>query len=99
MERYLTGLVALLLFGALAAFLGYIPVVPMIVTILILTAMVLMFLLGLYVGANIDLKILVETDSMQTNAGAHPTDGKSGDATTTRKNSAQPPNDSTKLAA
>ena len=52
MERfYLTGLVALLLFGAMAAFLGYIPIVPLIVTVLILTVLVVMFFLGLYVGA------------------------------------------------
>jgi hypothetical protein len=75
MERYLTGLVALLLFGAVAAFLGYIPIVPMIVTVLILTALVLMFLLGLYVGANVDLRLLAQADRIQTDAGATPLNG------------------------
>jgi len=99
MERYLTGLVALLLFSALAAFFGYIPIVPMIVTVLILTSLVLMFLLGLYVGANVDLRLLAQADPRQTDADAHNTERENGNSTTAQKNSPQSPNDSTKLAA
>jgi hypothetical protein len=99
MERYLTGLVALLLFGAMAAFLGYIPIVPMIVTVLILTALVLMFLLGLYVGANADLRLLAQADPIHTDADPHPSERENGDPTTAQKNSPHPPNDSTKMAA
>jgi hypothetical protein len=98
-ERYLTGLVALLLFGALAAFFGYIPIVPMVVTVLILTALVLMFLLGLRVGANVDLKLLVQADPSQTDPNAHPTGWENGNATTAGENSPQSSDDSTKRAA
>jgi len=57
-ERYLTGLVALLLLGAMAGFFLYIPIFPIIAVALILTGMVLMFFLGLYVGINVDLRRL-----------------------------------------
>lgn len=97
MERFLAGLVALLLFGAVAAFLGYIPIVPTIVTVLILTALVLMFFLGLYAGANVDWRLLAQADPRQTDA--HLSERESGNATTAQKNTPQPPNDSTKLAA
>lgn len=84
MDRYLAGLVALLLLGTLAAFFGYIPLVPVILTVLILTAMVLMFLLGLWVGANAEF--LAEADPAQT------------DHSATTQNPPSP-DDSTKLAA
>ena len=105
MERYLTGLVALMLFGALAAFLGYIPVVPTIVTVLILTALVLMFFLGLYVGANVDWELLAQADPKQTDTHEH-SPARENDAAATvqpaataRKNDAHSPLDSTKRAA
>jgi hypothetical protein len=68
MERNLTGLIALILFGALAAFFLYVPIVPMIVIVLILTGLVLMFLLGFYVGTNVELRLLVQAEPVPADA-------------------------------
>lgn len=99
MERYLTGFVALLLFGALAAFFGYIPIVPTIVTVLILTSLALMFLMGVYVGAHADLRLLAQADPKQIDSDSHRSEGENGDATTAQKNGPPPSKDSTKMAA
>jgi hypothetical protein len=96
-ERYLAGLVAFLLFGALAAFFGFIPIVPVILSVLILTAMVLMFLLGLWAGANAEF--LAEADQAQTDSDTRPTDRQDVDATTPENNNPKSPHDSTKIAA
>jgi hypothetical protein len=113
MERSLTGLVALLLFGALAAFFLYIPIVPMILVLLILTGLVLMFLLGVYVSTNVELRLLAQAKRMPADAasGSAPasstsrtdsaalTGPQNGDFTTGQQNSPKSPNGSTKLAA
>jgi hypothetical protein len=78
-ERYLTGLVALLLLGAMTGFFMYIPIFPIIAIALILVGMVLMFFLGLYVGINVDLRRLAQVDPMPLDAGnAAPREHQSG---------------------
>jgi hypothetical protein len=68
-DRYLAGAAGLLLIGSIAAFFMYIPVLPIIGTVIVLMALMLMFALGLYCGISLEQKVTWRRHQFKTRVG------------------------------